>query len=56
LSTSGSITGNIIIDRARGWIIDVRTSVVSRSLMQESGSSTTSARMWMKISQRVQVY
>jgi len=56
LSTSGSITGNIIIDRARGWIIDVRTSVVSRSLMQENGSSTTSARMWMKISQRVQVY
>jgi hypothetical protein len=56
VSTSGSITGNIVIDRTRGWITDVRTSVVSRSLMQESGSATASARMWMKISQRVQVY
>ncbi len=56
LSTSGSITGSIVIDRTRGWITDVRTSVVSRSLMQENGSSTASARMWMKISQWVQVY
>ncbi|MGQ0639920.1 MAG: DUF6263 family protein [Gemmatimonadaceae bacterium] len=56
VSTSGSITGSIVIDRTRGWIIDVRTSVVSRSLLQESGSTTASARMWMKISQWVQVY
>jgi hypothetical protein len=56
VSTSGSITGSIVIDRTRGWITDVRTSVVSRSLMQESGSRTASARMWMKISQWVRVY
>ena len=56
VSTSGSITGSMVIDRARGWIIDVRTSVVSRSLMQESGSSAATARMWMKISQWVRVY
>lgn len=56
LSTSGSITGSIVIDRTRGWIVDVRTNVVSRSLMQESGSTAASARMWMKITQRVQVY
>jgi Family of unknown function (DUF6263) len=56
VSTSGSITGSIVIDRARGWITDVRTTVVSRSLMQSNGSSTTSARMWMKIQQWVQVY
>lgn len=56
VSTSGSITGSIVIDRARGWITDVRTSVVSRSLMQETGSSAATARMWMKISQWVRVY
>ncbi|HJU73290.1 MAG TPA: DUF6263 family protein [Gemmatimonadaceae bacterium] len=56
VSTSGSITGSIVIDRTRGWIVDVRTSVVSRSLMQESGGAAASARMWMKITQRVQVY
>ncbi|MGH7714220.1 MAG: hypothetical protein ACREOG_23275, partial [Gemmatimonadaceae bacterium] len=56
VSTSGSITGSIVIDRTRGWITDVRTTVVSRSLMQEGGAATASARMWMKISQRVQVY
>lgn len=56
VSTSGSITGSMVIDRTRGWIIDVRTSVVSRSLMQESGSSAATARMWMKISQWVRVY
>lgn len=56
VSTSGSITGSMVIDRTRGWITDVRTSVVSRSLMQESGSSAATARMWMKISQWVRVY
>ncbi len=56
LSTSGSITGSMVIDRTRGWIIDVRTSVVSRSLLQETSSAAGSVRMWMKISQRVQVY
>ncbi len=56
VSTSGSITGSIVIDRARGWITDVRTSVVSRSLMQESGSAAATARMWMKITQWVHVY
>jgi hypothetical protein len=56
VSTSGSITGSIVIDRTRGWITDVRTSVVSRSLLQETGSTTASARMFMKISQRVLVY
>lgn len=56
VSTSGSITGSIVIDRTRGWIIEVRSSVVSRSLMQESGSSAATARMWMKISQWVRVY
>lgn len=55
LSTSGSISGSMVIDRTRGWIIDVRTSVVTRSLMQETNSSS-SVRMWMKISQWVQVY
>jgi len=56
LSTSGSITGSMVIDRTRGWIIDVRTSVVSRSLLQETSSAASSVRMWMKISQWVQVY
>jgi hypothetical protein len=45
-----------VIDRTRGWIIDVRTSVISRSLIQETRSSAGSLRMWMKISQWVQVY
>lgn len=56
LSTSGSITGSMVIDRTRGWITDVRTSVVSRSLLQETSSSAGSLRMLMKISQWVQVY
>lgn len=56
LSTSGSITGSMVIDRTRGWIVDVRTNVVTRSLLQESNSGAASVRMWMKISQRVQVY
>jgi len=56
LSTSGSITGSMVIDRARGWITDVRTSVISRSLLQETNSPGSSVRMWMKISQWVQVY
>lgn len=56
LSTSGSITGSIVIDRDRGWIVDVRTTVVTRSLLQESDAGNASVRMWMRISQRVQVY
>jgi hypothetical protein len=56
VSTSGSITGSIVVDRARGWITDVKTTVTTRSLMQQSGSSAASARMWMRITQRVHVY
>jgi hypothetical protein len=56
LSTSGSITGSMVIDRTRGWITDVRTSVISRSLLQETTSAGNSVKMWMKISQWVQVY
>ncbi|MGQ0538681.1 MAG: DUF6263 family protein [Gemmatimonadaceae bacterium] len=57
VSTSGSINGTIEIDRERGWITEVRTTVVSRSLMDESaGGAPLTARMWMKISQWVRVY
>jgi hypothetical protein len=56
VSTSGSITGSIVVDRSRGWITDVKTSVVSRSLMQQAGYTSATARMWMRITQRVQVY
>lgn len=56
VSTSGSITGSIVVDRARGWITDVKTTVITRSLMQQGGTGAASARMWMRITQRVQVY
>jgi hypothetical protein len=56
VSTSGSINGQLIIDRVRGWIVDVKTSVVTRSLLQEPGYGANPARMWMKVTQRVSVY
>lgn len=55
VQTSGSVTGNILLDRRRGWIADARTSIVLRSLLSPKGRNTSPVRIRMKITQWMRV-
>jgi len=54
LTTSGSMTGSLIIDRRRGWISDARMTYTVRSTVTPTSASTAAAmRFRMKVTQWV---
>ncbi len=55
VQTSGSVTGNILIDRRRGWIADARTIIALRSLVSPKAQNALPVRIRMKITQWMRV-
>ncbi|MEO7963261.1 MAG: hypothetical protein ABIT38_05055, partial [Gemmatimonadaceae bacterium] len=55
VQTSGSVTGNILIDRRRGWIADARTIIALRSLVYPKAKDALPVRVRMKITQWMRV-
>ncbi|MEO6446082.1 MAG: hypothetical protein ABIZ91_02310 [Gemmatimonadaceae bacterium] len=55
VQTSGSVTGNMLIDRRRGWITDARTVIDLRSLVSPAGKDSAPIRVRMKITQWMRV-
>jgi hypothetical protein len=55
VQTSGSVTGNILIDRRRGWIADARTVISLRSLVYPKAQKALPVRVRMKITQWMRV-
>jgi Family of unknown function (DUF6263) len=54
LTTSGSMTGGLVIDRRRGWISDARMTYTVRSTVTPTSASTAAAmRFRMKVTQWV---
>jgi hypothetical protein len=50
---SGTMTGAIMVDRRRGWIVDVRTTMQARSTLVPAGGSGEPMRFRMKVQQRL---
>ena len=50
---SGTMTGAILVDRKRGWIVDVRTTLVARSTLVPAGPPGPPMRFRMKVQQRL---
>lgn len=55
VQTSGSVSGNILLDRRRGWIADARTVISLRSLVSGRGKDPSPLRVRMKITQWMRV-
>lgn len=55
VQTSGSVTGHILIDRRRGWIVDARTVTAIRSLVTPRSGSAAPVRMRSTITQWMRV-
>ncbi len=54
VSSSGSVSGSLCVDRNRGWWIDARATILLVStLMPVSGAAATPVRMQTRISQRM---
>ena len=50
---AGTMTGAILVDRRRGWIVDVRTTMQARSTLVPAGVSGPPMRFRMKVQQRL---
>lgn len=50
---AGTMTGAILVDRRRGWIVDVRTTLQARSTLLPSGIPGPPMRFRMKVQQRL---
>lgn len=55
VQTSGSVSGNLLLDRRRGWIADARTIIALRSLVTGRGKDSAPLRVRMKITQWMRV-
>lgn len=55
VQTSGTVSGNILIDRRRGWIADARTIIALRSLVYPKAQNALPVRVRMKITQWMRV-
>jgi len=53
VQTSGTLTGQVLVDRRRGWITDARTTMAMRSLVIPADASKPPMRVRMTISQWV---
>jgi hypothetical protein len=55
VSWSGTVTGQITVDRRRGWITDARTVILVRSLVQPNANRGTPVRVQTRITQSLRV-
>lgn len=55
VQTSGSVSGQLLLDRRRGWIADARTQIALRSLVAGRGRDSAPVRVQMKITQWMRV-
>ena len=51
IETSGTLTGQVLVDLRRGWITDARTTIAVRSLVIPGNSAKPPMRVRMTISQ-----
>jgi hypothetical protein len=55
VSWSGTVTGQLTVDRRRGWITDARTVIVVRSLVHPRSNRATPVRVETRITQSLRV-
>jgi hypothetical protein len=55
VSWSGTVRGQLTVDRRRGWITDARTVIVVRSLVQPNSNRATPVRVETRITQSLRV-
>jgi hypothetical protein len=49
----GSVTGTMLVDRARGWLTESQFTIVAHSVLRVPGSDDTVLRFETRVTQRM---